>query len=99
MTIEKRTLTDACHTLGIDPKTLKRWLAKAMVTPQTDQYDQRRKWITQKDFEKVQAMIANVPISPRANQQFHIEMLRTQMEKLEDRITELETWQMRYIKL
>ena len=44
------SLADGCRQLGIDPKTLRRWLAQAPFTWQPQAHDARRKGLTQEQL-------------------------------------------------
>jgi hypothetical protein len=43
--VERCTLTQAAHKLGVSLLTLREWLKVAGIQPITDKFDQRRKWI------------------------------------------------------
>jgi hypothetical protein len=60
------SLADSCRHLGIDPKTLRRWLAQAPFTLQPHPLDARRTGLTQEQLRWLaQAHHRSVPVLPQ----------------------------------
>jgi transposase-like protein len=74
------TISELCVALGVDKNTLSRWLEKADIVSKRDNYDERRKFISEDDAQKIARLhgrtLHDVSNLPTTIQGCHREIIR-----------------------